>query len=165
MKRVVVMFVTMGLIYIIGFIFLLGDKISDSRIDLYKYELKVVKKGIEKLKQDIKRYPTTKEGLQFLCNNLSAERLWRGPYLDGLCKMGIKKIVYYNINNKVILYHMGTNGIDEYTFGDDVREPLPYEQKKNQKRVYFFLFNGIFFGFLLGIIFSFISSRIKRRWD
>ncbi len=163
MKKYIVLFTIISIIYVTVNIFLFGYKLSDTRIDLYKYILIDLKESIHRLNQDIKRYPTTKEGLMFLCKNVSNEELWKGPYQIGLCEMNIKNVIYFNINEEIILYHVGTNGINEYTFGDDVRESLPYDERNNQKRIYIFLFNGVFFGFLIGNVFRCLLSRSKRK--
>ena len=161
MKKKTLFFGVWLMLFIISNIFLL--KTYDTRDELYRFELSVVEKSLDAFKKDIGRYPNTQEGLSILCQNISQLTQWKAPYFQYSCKSLQKTMAYRNIDGEVILYHLGDNQIDEYTFGDDVRKPLPYIQRREEERLYFFIVNSIFLGFLLGSIFTLFLFSQKRR--
>ena len=121
--------------------------------------------NLEKLKNDILRYPTTKEGLILLCKNISNIKGWKGSYDDDFCNANEidNKYVYRNVNGKIIFYSKGKNEVDEQGFGDDMREPITIFEHREAKNLKFILFNSIYISFFLGVIFTMIVLKNRKR--
>ncbi|MFK5975192.1 MAG: type II secretion system protein GspG [Sulfurovum sp.] len=126
-----------------------------------------IKQNIENLKNDILRYPTTEEGLLFLCKNVSNLKGWKGSYDDDFCEFNKnEKYVYKNLDGVVVFYHKGQNEKDEYGFGDDIREEITTLEYRKAKNLKIILFNSIYLSFFLGVIFTMVAlKRVKKEED
>ena len=153
--------ISVSLFFILN-MYILKFSLTDTRDELFRFKLNIVEEKLNILKKNIGRYPTTEEGLMFLCKNITNVKYWEGPYFIDRCQHYISnKLIYKNINNTMIIYHMGINGIDEYSFGDDIRN-LPYSLNKRKKEgLIFILSNSIFLSFILGLMTILLFQKIK----
>jgi hypothetical protein len=117
---------------------------GDDNYDRTSKELKLVLRqmlsisiSMEKFFKDVKRYPTTPEGLTILVKNTNDWSNWKGPYIDKetlnlFFKGNITKDKWGNEfiylcppqylfgNNPYNLYSKGKNQLDDHTKKDDI---------------------------------------------
>ena len=104
--------------------FLLSDT---DRYKVTKYRLLSFKEALFLFKIDVKRYPTSLEGLNSLIINSGNIKNWNGPYInnnflphDPWGNIYIYKYVGSSDGVKYIIYSFGKNKLNEYGFGDDI---------------------------------------------
>jgi hypothetical protein len=119
---------------------------------------------VENLKNDILRYPSSEEGLKFLCKNIGEIKSWNGVYNENFCSSSkINDYVYKNINSVIIFYYKGENKIDEYGFGDDMRENTRIFEQREAKKLKQILFNSIYISFFFGAIVTFLFLNRRKK--
>lgn len=93
--------------------------------------LRGFKLALEEYKADIGSYPSTSMGLYALIEKPKNINNWRGPYIPKLRavidpwgnKLRYNHPPLYN-NSEYELYSVGPNGVDEHSYGDDIKLQL-----------------------------------------
>lgn len=80
--ELMIVLVILSLIAVVGTVQVV-QQMDRAKVDVARLQLRQVESALELFQLDLRRYPTSEEGLSALIVQPSGESGWRGPYLKG----------------------------------------------------------------------------------